>query len=219
MTFRTARFGIESNQHEKNALEISGRIEAKSVKEYQSSELRSLALIGQRGGGKTSLADALAFLTGVNNRQGKVDEGTSISDYTAVEIDKRASFSTAALALPWKDVKINLIDTPGHPDYSGQVITGLQAVGNACLVIDAQNGPEAGSRAAYEIAQRYHRPIMIFINKVEKENVNWEGVLGAIKEEYGSKVAPVNIPIGSGENFRGIIDLLKMKSITFDSGG
>lgn len=189
------------------------------MKEYTSDRIRNLGLIGQRGTGKTTLADALAFITGVNNRQGSVDDGSSISDFTQREIDKKTSMSTTALALPWKDIKINLLDMPGHPDYVGDVITGLQVVGNACIVVDAQDGVDAGAAANFEIAKSYDRPVMFFINKIERENVNWETALESLREQFGNRVAPVNIPIGSGEGFKGIIDLLHMKEILVDASG
>lgn len=189
------------------------------MKVYQSAEVRNLGLVGQRGTGKTSLVDALAFITGANNRQGKVDDGSSISDFTDYEIDHQLSLSTAPVALEWSNRKINVLDMPGHPDYVGEMVTGLQVVGNACIVIDAKSGPDSGAVAAFEAATRLHKPVMFFINKMDRDEVDWEDTLEKLKGLFGVHVAPVNIPIGVGSSFRGIIDLLHMKEISLDSSG
>lgn len=186
---------------------------------YQSEAIRNIGLIGQRGTGKTTLADALAFVTGANNRQGSVDEGSSISDFSQAEIDRRASLTTSALALVWKDTKINVLDMPGHPDFVGEVVTGLQVVGNACLVIDAASGVDAVAAANFDLARRDETPIMFYVNKLDRENVNWEAVLQQLKDQFGSRIAPVNIPVITDDHFRGLIDLLHMKEISFDASG
>ncbi|MFQ5607486.1 MAG: elongation factor G [Candidatus Zixiibacteriota bacterium] len=189
------------------------------MKVYQSEDIRNIGLVGQRGTGKTTLADALAFVTGASNRQGSVDNGSSISDFTEREIDRKASLSTAALALTWRDAKINVLDMPGHPDFIGEVVAGLRVVGNACIVLDAATGVDAGAAASFEIASRDSTPVMFFINKVERENTDWEAALSDLKGGFGSRVAPVNIPVVIDDHFRGLIDLLHMKEISIDSSG
>ncbi len=186
---------------------------------YQSEAIRNIGLIGQRGTGKTTLADALAFVTGANNRQGNVDEGSSISDFSQAEIDRKASLTTSALALTWKDVKINVLDMPGHPDFVGEVVTGLQVVGNACLVIDAASGVDAVAAANFDLARSDETPVLFYVNKLDRENVNWESVLQQLKDQFGSRIAPVNIPVIIDDHFRGLIDLLHMKEISFDTSG
>ncbi len=189
------------------------------MKVFQTKDIRNLGLVGQRGTGKTTLTDALAFAAGANTRQGSVDDGTSISDFTQKEIDHRASLSATPVALTWNDAKLNLLDMPGHPDFVGEVITGMQVVGNVCIVVDASSLPDSGAAANFEIAQKLGKPVMLFVNKVDRENVNWEQALGELKEQFGVKVAPVNIPVFVGEKFKGLIDLLHMKEIEIDPSG
>lgn len=189
------------------------------MKVYQSEDIRNIGLIGQRGTGKTTLADALAFVTGANNRQGNVDEGSSISDFSQAEIERKASLTTTALALTWKEAKLNVLDMPGHPDFVGEVVTGLQVVGNACLVIDAASGVDAVAAANFDLARKDATPVMFFVNKLDRENVNWESILQQLKDQFGGRIAPVNIPLVSDDHFRGLIDLLHMKEISFDASG
>ncbi len=189
------------------------------MKVFQTEDIRNLGLVGQRGTGKTTLADALAFATGANTRQGSVDDGSSISDFTQREIDHNASLLSTPLALNWQDKKINILDMPGHPDFVGEVVTGMQVVGNVCIVVDATSLPDTGAAANFEIAQKLGKPVMLFVNKIDRENVKWEASLAALKEQFGVKVAPVNIPIFAGEKFKGLIDLLHMKEVEIDASG
>ncbi len=189
------------------------------MKVFQTKEIRNLGLVGQRGTGKTTLADSLAFVTGANSRQGSVDDGSSISDFTQLEIDHKVSLSATPLALIWQNTKLNLLDMPGHPDCVGEVITGMQVVGNVCIVVDAAGLPDSGAAANFEIAQKMGKPVMLFVNKLDRENIRWEESLAALKEQFGTRVAPVNIPVMTGDKFTGLIDLLHMKEIEIDSTG
>jgi len=189
------------------------------VKEFDSKSIRNLGLIGTRGSGKTTIVDAIAFLTGANSRQGRSDDGSSISDFTAREIERKTSLSTAVVSVIWKDTKLNILDMPGHPDFIGEVVAGLQVSGNVCIVMDGQIGVDASTINSFDLAAQNLSPTVFFVNKIDKENVNWEDDLGALKTQFGSHVAPVNIPMGAGAELKGLIDLLTMKAITYDPAG
>lgn len=189
------------------------------MKVYDTEQIRNIALIGQRGCGKTSLADAIAFSCGISNRQGKVDDGTSLSDFTDAEISRKSSIGLAILTCPWKSQKINLLDLPGHPDFIGELIVGLNVAETAIIVLNANAGIEVGTEIQYKYIEKYNLPRIFFINKTEKEHVKTAGVVKQLQERYGLKVIPVQIPMGEGLEYKGIIDLLKMKAISFDAQG
>jgi len=189
------------------------------VKVYDTDQIRNVALIGQRGCGKTSLADAIAYCSGITNRLGKVDEGTSLSDFTDDEINRKTSIGLSILACPWKNSKINILDLPGHPDFIGEMITGLNVAETAIIVLNANAGIEVGTEIHYKYTRKFNLPRLFFINKIEKEHVKSDEVVTQIQERFGLKAAPVQIPMGDGTEYKGIINLLKMKAITYDNDG
>ncbi len=189
------------------------------MKVFETDQIRNVALVGQRGCGKTSLADAVAFSSGMTNRLGKVDEGTSLSDFTDAEISRKTSIGLAILACPWKNVKINILDLPGHPDFIGELMAGLTVAETAIIVLNANPGIEVGTEIHYKYVEKFHLPRMFFVNKVEKEHVNTAGLVVQLQERYGTKCVPVQLTIGDGLEYKGIIDLIKMKTFEFDGSG
>jgi elongation factor G len=189
------------------------------VKVFDTEQIRNVSLIGQRGCGKTSLADAVAFTAGITNRLGKVDDGTSLSDFTEEEMNRKTSIGLSILACPWKNHKINLMDLPGHPDFIGELIVGLNVSETAIVVLNANAGFEVGTEIQYKYVDKFNLSRIFFINKIEKEHVKTAGILSQLQERFGTKIVPLQIPIGEGLDFKGIVDLIKMKGITFDAKG
>jgi elongation factor G len=189
------------------------------VKEFATDNIRNVCLAGQRGCGKTSLGDAIAFNTGVNSRIGRVDDGSSVLDHYPGEISRKTTLSSKLLACSHKSAKVNLLDAPGHPEFSGEMLAALHVSDSVGFVIDATAGVEIGTQLQWRDLGQYQVARFFFINKMEKENVNWREVLKGIKEIFGKQAVAVQIPIGEGPAFKGLIDLLHMKAYEFDDKG
>jgi elongation factor G len=189
------------------------------VKDFSTDKIRTFCLAGQRGCGKTSLADAIAFVTGVNNRIGRVDDGSSLMDYYENEIARRTTISTKMLACAHKDVKINILDCPGHPDFIGELLAAAYVSDAVGFVIDATAGVQIGTQIQWRSFSTNGPARFFFVNKMEKENVKWRQNLDSIRNTFGKSAAAVTLPIGEAESFKGLVDLLHMKAYTFDADG
>ena len=180
------------------------------MKSYSTEKIRNLALVGHSSSGKTSVCEALLFKSGVTNRLGKVDDGNTVTDFEKEEISRKVSISTATAVTSWKDFKINLIDTPGYFDFSG-----LRASEAALVVLDAQNSIEVGAEKVLKYTESIELPRIIFVNKMDKENVNFAKVVSDLHIKFGKKVIPFTLALGEGENFKGIIDVLNKKAYEY----
>lgn len=189
------------------------------MKEYQADQIRNIALVGHGGSGKTSLAESLLFSSKAVSRLGKVDDGSTASDYTEEEIRRRISISGAFLHCEYKSHKINILDLPGYSDFAGEVVSGMRVVDMALLVVDGFGGPESGSEYAFELAEKYHCPMAIVINKIEKEHVKYDDVLAKVQDLLSARALPVQLPIGEALTFKGFVDLLKMKGYEYTADG
>ncbi|MEW6412893.1 MAG: elongation factor G [Candidatus Zixiibacteriota bacterium] len=189
------------------------------MKEYTTDKIHNICLAGQRGCGKTSLGDAIAFNTGVNNRIGRVDDGSSILDYNSDEISRKTTITSKLFACEWNKHKINLLDCPGHTDFIGELQSSLKVAESVGIVISALAGVEIGTQIHWKTIEKSGSPRFFFVNKIENENVKWQTCLNSIKDTFGSHVVAVQIPIGEALTFKGIIDLLHMKAYTFDASG
>ncbi|HUV05424.1 MAG TPA: elongation factor G [Armatimonadota bacterium] len=182
------------------------------MKAYKADAIRNIALVGHGGCGKTSLAEVLLFASGGIDRLGKVDDGTTASDYDPDEVKRKISISASLIPCEWKGVKINFIDAPGYADFVGDVKSALRVVEGALIVVCAVSGIEVGTEAAWEFAQEYGVPRAIFINKMDRENADFYAVAEALRVRFGSRVSPVQLPIGSQDTFKGVVDLIAMKA-------
>ena len=177
------------------------------MKVYGSNALRNVAFVGHGGSGKTSLVDALAFVSGSSRRHGSIKDGTTLTDSSPDEIERKHSISLGLAYAEWMDTKINLIDTPGYLDYFGEVVTGVYAADAAVVVLGSTAGVEVGTEKAWEVCDRLHLPRMLFVSGMDKEHADFERVYQDVKAHLSPNVVPVEVPIGDGRDFQGIINL------------
>src|SRR4026208_131265 len=177
------------------------------MKVYGSNAIRNVAFVGHGGSGKSTLVDALAFAAGSSRRHGSIKDGTSLTDYTPDEIDRKHSISLGLAYAEWLDTKINLIDTPGFLDCFGEPIPGVCAADAAVVVLGGVSGVEVGTEKVWEVCDRLHLPRILFVTQMDKEHADFEDVFADVKEHLTPKVVPVEIPVGNGADFHGIINL------------
>ena len=177
------------------------------MKVYGSNAIRNVAFVGHGASGKTSLVDALAFVSGASRRHGTIKDGTTLTDYSPDEIDRKHSINLGLGYAEWLDTKINLIDTPGYLDYFGEVVSGLHAADAAVVVLSGTGGVEVGTEKVWEVCDQLHLPRMLFVSLMDKEHADFERVFHDVKAHLTPKVVPVEIPIGDGHDFHGIINL------------
>ncbi|HEX3234807.1 MAG TPA: elongation factor G [Gemmatimonadales bacterium] len=177
------------------------------MKVYGSNAIRNVAFVGHGASGKTSLVDALAFVSGAGRRHGSIKDGTTLTDYSPDEIERKHSISLGLGYAEWLDTKINLLDTPGYLDYFGEVVTGLHAADAAVVVLSATGGVEVGTEKVWEVCDQLHLPRLLFVSQMDKDHADFERVFTDIKTHLTPKVVPVEIPIGEGHDFHGIINL------------
>lgn len=182
---------------------------------YESKSLRNMAVIGHGGTGKTSLCESLLFVSGKNERLGRVDDGSSTMDYEPEEQKKHVSISSAANFVEWDKHKINIVDTPGDSNFTFDIKCSLSVVDNAVVVIDSVGGVEFQTQKVWELTDGYSLPRIIFINRMDRERANFNKVLESIKTKLKKKATPICLPIGAEDKFQGIIDLIAMKAYTF----
>ncbi len=183
------------------------------MKEYRSDKLRSVGIVAHGGAGKTSVAEALLFNAGAITRIGRVDDGTTTTDFEPEEIKRKVTISAALAPCEWRDHKINFIDTPGYADFVGEVKSTLRAVDSTLVVVCAASGVEVETEKAWQYISELNLPRIVFINKMDRENADFYNVIREMKDKFGSIILPIQLPIGTEENFKGIIDLVRMKAI------
>jgi len=182
------------------------------MKEYKTEQLRNIALLSHGSAGKTSLAEAMLFNTGAINRLGRVDEGTTVSDYDEEEVRRHISLSTSIVPCEWKGHKINVLDTPGYLDFVGEVKGAVRVADEALILLDAASGVEVGTDLVWGYADEQNLPRLVFINKMDRDNANFKRSLDALKEKFEANFIPIQLPVGSQEDFEGIVDLIATKA-------
>ena len=181
--------------------------------------IRNIAIVGHSGEGKTTLCEAMLFNGGVIDRMGKVPDGTTVSDYDDLEKAKKMSIYTSCSHLVWKDVKVNLLDLPGYYDFEGERNEGLRAAGGACLVIGANGVLPIGAESIVEYCLKLGKPLIIFINGMDKENADYRATVQALLAKYAGKIAPIQIPIMENGKMQGCINALQERAYLFKEGG
>src|ERR671939_1558883 len=188
------------------------------MREYKGSEIRNIAVVGHGASGKTTLVDALAFVSGASKRHGSVKDGTSLTDSSAEEIERGYSINLGCAFAEWMDTKVNLIDTPGYSDFVGDALAGLAAADGALVVVSATAGVEVGTERMFGEALARKDPVLFVVSMMDKEHANFDRVYQQIKERLTSKVIPVEIPVGQGADFRGVINLFARKAYLYKPG-
>jgi len=186
------------------------------VQNYKTNQIRNIVLLSHSGAGKTSLAEAMLFNAGAINRLGKVDEGSTISDYDPAEIKRKMSIYLSLLPCEWKESKINIIDTPGYSDFVGEVKSSVHVTDSAVIVVCAVSGVEVGTEQSWQYAEERALPRVLFVNKMERDNANFIKVLDDINARLSKKCIAIELPIGSQKNFKGVVDLIENKAYQKD---
>jgi elongation factor G len=184
------------------------------MQQYGLENIRNVVLLSHSGAGKTSASEAMLFTTGAITRLGKVEEGTTTSDYDPDEIKRQISINLSLLPYQWKGAKINLIDTPGYSDFVGEVKAAIRVAEGAVIMVCAASGVEVGTEQVWSYCERAELPRLIFINKMDRENADFNKTVGQIQSKFGAKCLPLQLPIGAQAGFQGVVDLLTMKSYT-----
>jgi len=187
------------------------------MKVYPTSQIRNIVFISHGGAGKTSLAEAMLYNTGVTGRLGRVDDGNTVSDFLPEEIKRKISISTSLIPCEYRDTKINILDTPGFADFLGEVRGAVKVAENALVVVSAVAGVEVQTEIFWEETQNL--PKIAFINRMDRENANFEKALDDMHNKLSGTIVPLQIPIGAEADFKGVVDLLKMKALIFGSDG
>jgi elongation factor G len=188
------------------------------VRAYKTPEIRNVAVLGHGASGKTSLVDALAFVAGTSKRHGSVKDGTALTDYTADEIERKYSINLALAVAEWMETKVNLIDTPGYLDFTGDALAGVHAADAGVVVLAGTAGVEVGTEKVWDYCERRGLPRLLFVSLMDKEHADFERVFNQIKERLTPKVIPVEIPVGEGPEFHGIINLFSKKCHLYKKG-
>jgi elongation factor G len=189
------------------------------LKEYEVAKLRNIILVGHGGAGKTSLCESLLFSAKATKRFGKVDDGTSVLDYAPEEIQRKITISLALGHLEWNDHFFNLVDTPGYADFVGEVKAGLQVADSALIVLKAAGGVEVGTMNVWDAVEEKSLPGFVCVTAMDKEHADFWACVAQASESFSRRVLPVLVPIGSGESFQGVVDVISMKAYTCDGQG
>lgn len=185
---------------------------------FELDKIRNVAVIAHGGAGKTSLVEAMLFASGAIDRLGRVDDGSTTTDYEPEEIARKITISSSISFCSWNGFRINLVDTPGFINFLEDTRGCLRGVDGAVVIVSALSGVKAETQKIWKYASEFEIPRMIFVNKMDKENANFSRALGEVEKSFGKDALPLQLPIGSGESFRGIVDLMKMKALNLDKG-
>ncbi|MGR6835864.1 elongation factor G [Syntrophomonas erecta] len=186
------------------------------MKVYPTSQIRNIALVGHGGTGKTSLVEAMLFNTGATKRMGKVDDGNTVSDFSPEEVKRKITINTSLVPCEYRDHKLNFLDTPGYSDFYFEVVGTMRVVDSMVMVLAATAGVEVQTEIIWEDFADI--PKIAFINKMDRENADFYKVLNEMKETFSDIIVPFQLPIGAEDNFKGVVDLIKMKAYIYEKG-
>lgn len=188
------------------------------MKEYKTANIRNIALVSHSGSGKTTLVERLLFDTGETTRMGSVQQGTAAMDFEEEEIARNGSIATAIAPIEWQNVKINILDTPGYADFVGEVFSALKVVDSAAILVEAVAGAEVGTELVWQYCEERNLPKVVVINKMDRENVRTQRVWDSVQTHLPGNLIRLQLPIGEGPDFKGVIDLISMKALVGAEG-
>ena len=180
------------------------------MKVYRTDEIRNVVLLGHGGSGKTSLAEAMAYVSGATNRMGKITDGNTISDFDKEEQKREFSISTSLIPIEWEKAKINILDTPGYFDFVGEVEEAVSAADAAVIVVSGKAGVEVGTEKAWELCEKYRLPKLIFVTNMDDDHASFRELVLKLERRFGRSVAPFQLPIRENEKFVGYVNVVKM---------
>ena len=178
------------------------------MKVYTTDKIRNVVLLGHGGSGKTSLVEAMAYLSGITSRMGKVADKNTISDYDKEEQKRQFSINTSVVPIEWDGYKINIMDTPGYFDFVGEVEEAVSAAGAAIIVVNGKSGIEVGTQKAWELCEKYKLPRFVYVSNMDVDNASFRQVVEDMTDLYGKKMAPFNLPIREDEKFVGYVNVV-----------
>src|SRR4051794_28436212 len=195
----------------------------KTMAKLDLAQIRNIGIIAHIHAGKTTTTEHVLFYSGATHRLGEVDSGNTETDYDPTEQERGITIYSACIPFEWRGCTVNLIDTPGHVDFTAEVERSLRVLDGCVVVFDAQKGVEAQSETVWRQANKYRVPRLVFVNKMDVVGANFQNVLGEVRERLEGRPVAVNVPVGSGSPkdsptpFKGIIDLIEMKALYFNA--
>ncbi len=186
---------------------------------FTTDKIRNVVLLGHGGSGKTSLTEALAYLAGMTSRMGAVNSGNTISDYEKEEIKRKISLKSTVVPIPWEGYKVNIIDTPGYPDFIGEVEEALSVADSAIIVISGSSGIEVGTRRAWELCEKRKLPRMVFVTDMDDDKASFREIVQELQNMYGKRIAPFHLPIRENEQFVGYVNVIQQKAKKWNDKG
>src|SRR5918912_215493 len=189
------------------------------MKVYSGSEIRNVAIAGHNDTGKTTLVSQLLFNAGATTRLGRIDDGTTTTDFDPDEIERKHSISCAMAFVEWKDTKINLLDTPGFGIFVMEAKGALRVADSAAVLVSGVTGVEVTTEKVWKFAEEFHLPRVIVVNKMDRDRASFSRTLEALQKKFGKNVVPIQLPIGEEHAFHGVIDLVAMKAYRYATDG
>lgn len=186
------------------------------MKNYAMDAIRNVCVMGHGKAGKSTMTEAMLYNAGMTDRMGSVADGTSAMDYDAEEIKRKVSISTAVAPIEWKDMKYNILDTPGYFDFAGEVKEGLRAADSALIVLSGRSGVSVGTENVFKYAKQKGVPIVFFVNKIDDDRADYQRTLEEMKEKFGKSVTPFVYPIKEGDEFKGFVDIIDMTARRYE---
>ena len=185
------------------------------MKVYSGSEIRNVALVGHNDTGKTTIVSQLLFNTGAVTRLGRIEDGTTVTDFDPDEIERKHSISAAIAFVEWKNAKVNLLDTPGFGIFAIEAKAALRVADSAAIVVSGVTGVEVTTEKMWKFADEFNLPRMIIVNKMDRERASFTRTLEALQKKFGKNVVPIQLPMGEEKQFTGVIDLVSMKAYNY----